>query len=273
MAEFDDRIHFHSDRQIMEADFSDFTFDSSETVNRFYDRVEERITETGEDLWFFLVNLNGTRIDPPAWFAYARRGKELNMAHSQGSVRFDASPETAAQIKRHADTENFDPNLFTNRDDAVARLAELPSKRRPRLVSHDPNYSLQDFVRRISFDAGTRIMEADFSHFTFHHSLDVDMFFDHIEERIADSGHDKWFFLINYDGCRIEPAAWVRYAYRGKQLNTAHSLGSVRFAPGSETESEIRNRAQSQDFRPNIRNTRDEALARIEEMRGDMQPA
>ena len=66
------------------------------------------------------------------------------------------------------------------------------------------------------------------------------------------------------------PGAWVRYAMRGKRLNEAASLGSVRYAAGSETEADIRLRAQSQDFRPNIRNTRDEALERIEEMRAEL---
>lgn len=264
---FDARITFHEDRQVMEADFSDWHFDSSEAVNRVYDRIEDRIAETGEDLWFFLVNLNGTRIDPEAWVAYSRRGRALNMAHSMGSVRFDASPETAAQIERAARTEAFDPNLFTNRGDALARLSTLDSTRRAR-VRHDPNYTTPDFFRRISFDAETRIMEVDFSWFTFHHSRDVNDFYDHIETRIADSGHDAWFFLINYEGTQILPAAWVRYAHRGKLLNAAHSLGSVRYAPGSETEADIRLRAESQDFRPNIRNSRAEALERIADIRG-----
>ncbi|KUF12754.1 hypothetical protein [Pseudoponticoccus marisrubri] len=265
-SEFEPRIRFDRDRQIMEADFSGFHFDSSATVNRFYDHIEERIAATGEELWFFLVNLNDMRIDPAAWVAYATRGKALNLAHSMGSVRFDASPETAAQIERAARTEAFDPNLFTNRADALARLAEMPSTRRTR-VQHDPCYATGDFVRRIAFDFERGIMEVDFSHFTFNHSRDVNDFYDHIEERIADTGRDRWFFLIDYDGCRILPAAWVQYAHRGKLLNLAHSLGSVRYAPGSETEAEIRLRAESQDFRPNIRNTRAEALARIEEMR------
>ena len=267
MSEFDDRIRFDDPREIMEADFSGFHFDCAPTVNRFYDRIEERIAQTGEELWFFLVNLNGTRIDPSAWVDYARRGRALNMAHSMGSVRFDASPETAAQIARDARTERFDPNLFTNRADALTRLDSLPSRRRRSGVIHDPNYVTGDFVRRIAFDPGAGIMEVDFSHFTFFHSRDVNDFYDHIEDRIADSGRDKWFFLIDYDGCRIEPAAWVQYAFRGKKLNIAHSLGSVRYAPGSETAEEIRRRATSQDFRPNIRNTRAEALVRIEEMR------
>ncbi|WP_417206205.1 hypothetical protein [Antarctobacter sp.] len=267
--EFDDRIQFDQDRQVMEVDFSDVTFDSSQTVNRVYDRIEDRIAATGEELWFFLINLNGTRIDSSAWVAYARRGRALNLAHSMGSVRFDASPETAAQIERAARTEAFDPNLLTCRADALVRIGQMPSRRRGPRVQYDPNYVEADFFHRIAFDADSRIMEADFSWFTFHHARDVNDFYDHIEARIAASGHDKWFFLINYEGTQILPAAWVQYAHRGKTLNLAHSLGSVRFAPGSETEADIRLRAESQDFRPNIRNTRAEALARIEEMRGD----
>ena len=267
-AEMDRRITFHDDAQIMEADFSDFHFGSSEVVNRFYDRLEARIAETGEELWFFLVNLNGTRIDPQAWTPYSRRGRALNLAHSMGSVRFDASEETARQIKRAANTEAFDPNLFSDRDAALARIAEMPSKRRARIV-HNPNYVLADFVRRVSFDEDTVIMEVDFSHFTFHHSRDVDDFYDYLEERIKESDR-RWFFLVNLNGCQILPGAWVRYAHRGKRLNQAGSLGSVRFAAGTETEEEIRLRAESQDFRPNIRNTRDEALERIEEMRAEL---
>ncbi len=265
---FDDRIQFDDERQIMEVDFSNYQFDDSASVNRVYDRIEERIAETGEEFWFFLINLNETRIDSSAWIAYARRGRALNLAHSMGSVRFDASPETAAQIERAARTEAFDPNLLTNRADALVRIGQMPSKRRAR-IQHDPNYSARDFFHRITFDPKTRIMEADFGWFTFNHSRDVNDFYDHIEARIAESGHDTWFFLINYEGTQILPAAWVRYAHRGKLLNQAHSMGSVRYAPGSETEADIRLRAESQDFRPNIRNTRAEALRRIAEMRAE----
>ncbi|MCB1332354.1 MAG: hypothetical protein KDK26_01565 [Roseivivax sp.] len=265
---FAERIRFDTDRQIMEADFSGFHFDSSATVNRAYDLIEEQIAATGEDLWFFLVNLNGTRIDTSAWFAYAARGKTLNAAHSMGSVRFDASEVTRRQIERAANTEAFDPNLFTDRASAIARLESLPSKRRTRIV-HEPSYTEEDFERRVSFDEKARIMSVDFSQLTFHNSRDVNDFYDHVEKRIRDTGIDKWFFLINYEGCRIPPGSWVQYAHRGKLLNLAHSLGSVRYAPGSETERDIRMRAESQEFRPNIRNTRAEALERIEEMRAE----
>ena len=266
--DLDRRIRFDDTLQIMEADFSDFHFDSSEVVNRFYDRLERRIKETGEELWFFLVNLNETRIDPTAWTAYSRRGRALNMAHSMGSVRFDVSDITRRQIERAANTEAFDPNLFSDRDAAIARIKALPSKRRKRLI-HEPNHSLADFVSRLSFDPETVIMDVDFSHFTFHHSRDVNDFYDYIEERIKESDR-KWFFLVDMNGCQIMPAAWIQYAHRGKRLNIAASLGSVRYAAGSETEADIRLRAESQGFRPNIRNTRKEALELIEELRAEL---
>lgn len=264
-AELDARISFHDDIQTMEADFSDFHFADSAIANAFYDRLEARIAATGEELWFFLVNLNGTRIDPDAWTAYSRRGRALNGAHSMGSVRFDASPETRRQIIRAANTEAFDPNLFTNRDEALARIAEFPSKRRRKQI-HDPNYVQADFMRRLSFDEDRVIMDVDFSHFTFNHSRDVNDFYDHIEERIIASDR-RWFFLVNLNGCEILPAAWGQYALRGKRLNEAGSLGSVRYAAGSETEEDIRMRAETAGFRPNIRNTREEALELIEALR------
>lgn len=267
--DLDDRIRFDEERQTMEVDFSGIHFDSSATVNAVYDRIEERIAETGEEFWFFLVNLHEMRTDPDAWFAYHRRGKALNLSHSQGSVRYDPSDATRRQILRAADTEAFDPNLFADRDDAIARISELPSKRRVR-IQHDPNYAPGDFMRRIRFDEESGIMDVDFSHFTFWHSRDVNDFYDHIEDRIADTGR-KWFFLVNLNSCEIMPAAWVQYALRGKRLNLAASLGTVRYAAGSETEAEIRLRAESQDFRPNIRNTREEALQRLEEMQAEME--
>lgn len=267
-AALDARIVFDVDLQIMEVDFADFHFADSPTVNAFYDRLEARIADTGEDKWFFLVNLNGTRIDPAAWTAYSRRGRALNMAHSMGSVRFDASEETRRQILRAANTEAFDPNLFSDRDAAIARIREMPSTRRTRIV-HDPNHCIDDFIRRISFDTERVIMDVDFSHFTFHHSRDVNDFYDFIEDRIRETDR-RWFFLVNLNGCEILPAAWVQYAMRGKRLNEAASLGSARYAAGSETEEDIRLRAESEGFRPNIRNTRDEALDLIEELRAEL---
>ena len=267
-AALDARITFHDDIAVMEVDFSDLHFDGTALVNRFYDRLEARVADTGENLWFFLVNLNGTRIDPPAWVAYSRRGRALNLAHSMGSVRFDASEETRRQIERAANTEAFDPNICTTREAALARLAEFPNKRRKRVIL-TPNHSAEEIAARITFDPARVIMDVDFSDLTFHHSRDVDDVYDHIEARIIETDR-KWFFLVNLNGCQILPEAWVRYAHRGKRLNIAASLGSARYAAGSETEQDIRLRAQSEGFRPNIRNTRAEALDLIEELRADL---
>jgi len=265
---FDPRIRFHEDLQIMEADFSNFNFSSSAVVNAFYDRLEDRISATGEEKWFFLVNLCGTRIDSSAWIAYSRRGRDLNMAFSQGSVRFDASEETRRQIERAANTEAFDPNLFSNRDAAIERIKSLPSDRKAK-STQTSNHTPEDIRSRISFDDAATIMNVDFSNFAFHHSRDVNDVYDHIEERVKETDR-KWFFLVNLENCQIMPKAWVQYAHRGKMLNIAASLGSVRFAPGSETEEEIRLRAESQDFRPNLFNTREDAIERIAEMREEL---
>ncbi len=259
------RIMFHDDIEVMEVDFSGYNFNNLHAVNQFYDALEESIAKTGEDKWFFLVNYSRTRIDSSAWGAFSRRGKELNLTHSQGSVRFDVSEDTARKIERDANTEAFDANLFTNRDEALKRIAEFTSQRRVKVV-HEQNLTAEDMNGRLTFDASTQVMDVDFSHLNFQHSDDVHLVYDFIEEQIAKSGQ-KWFFLVNYKECQICPEAWIPFSQRGKSLNIAHSLGSVRYAPDSETEEEIRMRAESQAFRPNIRNTREEALVRIDEMR------
>jgi len=263
----DARIHFLSDLQVMEVDFSDIHLGTSADVNAFYDRIEERIDGTGEDLWFFLVNYSRSRIDPAAWFAFSRRGKTLNHAHSMGSVRFDASPEKKRQIERAAGTESFDANLFADRDSALQRLKGLPSKR-IRKIHHVANHTPDEIAARVAFDAAAGIMEIDLSNFVLEHSLDVDMLYDHLEERITATGR-RWYFLVNYNDTRIMPAAWVQFAKRGKALNQGGALGSVRYEAGSETEADIRLRAESQGFRPNIRNTREAALDRIAELKAE----
>ena len=265
--DIDRRIVFHDAIAVMEADFSNVHLHNSAEVNAFYDRLEERIAETGENLWFFLVNYSGSRIDPDAWFAFSRRGKSLNMAHSMGSVRFDASEETRRQIERDAGTENFDANLFADRDSALRRLADLPSKRLKKIV-HVPTYTRADFEPRVRFLEDQEIMEIDLSGLKLHHSRDVNDLIDYLQELIEKSGR-KWYFLINYNNCHIDPSAWVQWAKRGKELNIGGSLGTVRYEAGSETEADIRLRAETQGFRPNIRNTRAEAVERIAEMKAD----
>lgn len=264
-AEIDERIVFHEDSEIMEVSFEGLSLSNSLDVNQFYDQIEDRIAETGEKLWFFLVNYCEARIDTDAWFAFSRRGKDLNLAHSMGSVRFDASEITRRQIERDAGTERFDSNMFYDRESAIARLQSLQSKRQKKIVM-TPNFKVSDWNWRIEFLPDEQIMQADFSDFSFEHSRDVHDVYDFIESQIKPTGK-KWYFLINYEGTRIQSPCWVEYAARGKKLNDEFSLGSVRYAPGSETETDIRLRAESQGFRPNIRNTVIEALQLIAEMK------
>lgn len=265
--DIDRRIRFDDLRETMEVDFSDLSLDSSAEVNALYDRLEERIDATGEDLWFFLINYANCRIAPEAWFAYSRRGKTLNHAHSMGSVRYDATEETRAQIERSAGTEAFDANLFADRGSALARIAEMPTRRLKTIV-HAPNHTAEEIATRVRFLDAEEIMEIDLSRFLLAHSRDVDDLYDHLETRIQATGR-RWYFLINYNDTRIEPAAWVQFAQRGKRLNLGGSLGSVRYEAGVEVEADIRLRAQSQGFRPNVLPSREAALERIAELKAE----
>ena len=49
----------------------------------------------------------------------------MNVKYSLGTVRYDASPDTADEIRRKANTESFDPNLCTSRGAAIERITEM----------------------------------------------------------------------------------------------------------------------------------------------------
>lgn len=263
----DHRIIFHDADEIMEVNFEGLTFKASVDVNRFYDRIEERVIDTGQEFWFFLVNYCKTRIEPDAWFAFSRRGKALNLAHSMGTARFDATEVTLRQIKNAGTRENFDPNLFYDRASALGHLGSIPSQRvELAKVKKSPTIKARDLYWRIEFIPEEETVYVDFSNMSFEHSADVDLVFDFIEDQVQPLDR-KWYFLINYNGTLIQSPAWVKYSARGKGLNKNWSLGTVRFAAGSETEADIRLRAESQDFQPDIRNTIEQARKRIEELR------
>lgn len=126
-ARFSDRISFLHDQQIMEVDFSDITFDTSAMVDEFYDEVERQITETGQPKWYFLVNYRNTRIFELAWIRFAQRGKRVNIASSLGSVRYAAHEDLEKSIEARAKSEEFDPNLFQSRDQAIAEIERMKS--------------------------------------------------------------------------------------------------------------------------------------------------
>lgn len=270
--QFKDRIRFLPDLEIMDVDFSDLRFDSASTVDQVYDRIEELIAGSGDDKWYFLVNLQGTEIDSSAWMRYGYRGRHLNVDHSLGSVRFDACPETQAEIAARAGAEDFDANLCPDRQSALARIAYLRSvapkrfkmKQRPK-----SQYTEAEIAARITLHHELDVMEADMSGMKFETLGDVHDFYDYIDHELRVIGR-RWYFLVCYQNAVIADEVWPAFAGRGKKLNKDFSVGSVRYDTSEATAKEIMSRANTEAFDPNLCTSRDEALKRIADLRADL---
>ncbi|MEZ5729447.1 MAG: hypothetical protein R3E48_16510 [Burkholderiaceae bacterium] len=151
MAEFERTCRFDPDEHIAERTSGEYQirrFALGGCVLRLSrTRRQQRPEESGTS-WSTIAGAWSTQL---AWIAFASRGKKLNLAWSLGSVRYDASPETAAEIRARAGTEAFDPNLFPSRDEAVggsadaagrlsgSRGGEAGAGRWPRLVAQSPD--------------------------------------------------------------------------------------------------------------------------------------
>ena len=269
----DDRITFHHDDQTMEVDFSDLDFDSAQQVNAFYDLVDEKMAATGQDKWYFLVNYKNCRLSPGAWIPFSNRGKKVNIASSLGSVRYAVSDETGKSILRQSEKEDFDPNLFSSRQAAVDHITEMrqqaktaPDKQETVVQEDNAKPLTRSIENRITFFPDLEVMEVDFSHYTFAKMADVNEFYDAIAEKIAETDRN-WYFMVNYGNTEIFPDAWYQWAIRSRRLNSAHSLGTVRFNPDDSARKEIMKRAEANETDPNLFSSRDKALARIAEMR------
>ena len=263
----DTRIILHEALMICELVYEGLYFHTSGDANALFDRVEERLAETGEPLWFFLVNSTDYRIDGDAWFAFTKRGTDMKEYHAMGLAHYDMSDFNIKHVAKTKGTDQHDPTNFTTREDAVAYLKSLPSKRRERIF-RSPNYQKPEIVKRVHFDRDQQICEIDLHGISFEHSRDVNDIFNWIEELIRQT-RQPWWVLWNYNDTRIQSAAWVQYDARARQFRETCALGAVRFAVGSETETDIRLRHESRGTRPNIRNTRDEALTRLAEMQAE----
>jgi branched-chain amino acid transport system ATP-binding protein len=123
-----------------------------------------------------------------------------------------------------------------------------------------------DFASRIKFHESLQIMEVDFCHVTFATPEQVHQFYDEVDRLVPKTG-ERWYFLVNYEGCVIAPEAWDHFAARGKQANVDYSRGTVRFGATEDTRQTIRGRAKTERFRSNMYKTRDEALAAVTDMR------
>ena len=121
-------------------------------------------------------------------------------------------------------------------------------------------------AERLSFNDALETFEVDFSGVNFSSAAEVDAFYDEIDRRLAASGR-RWYFLVIYTDCVILPAAWERFAARGKSCNVNHGLGSVRVGASAQTREAIRQDAGRGSFRANMYDTRDQAMQAIAELR------
>ncbi len=122
---YDEIVDFHDDLRVMEVHFNDVIFKDSKMVDAIYDTLEKGIAASGQSKWFFLVNYKNCRIYETAWIRFAQRGKSLNIAHSLGSVRFAVHETLGQTIEKSAKKQNFDPNLFSSREDALAEIERM----------------------------------------------------------------------------------------------------------------------------------------------------
>ncbi len=122
---FDNIVDFHDDIRVMEVHFNEMIFEDSTMVDEVYDALEAGIANSGQSKWFFLVNYRNCRIYETAWIRFAQRGKSLNIAHSMGSVRFSVREDLGQTIENSAKKQNFDPNLFSSRETALAEIERM----------------------------------------------------------------------------------------------------------------------------------------------------
>ena len=119
-----ERIGFYPDLQVMEIDLSELMLSDTSEVNHLYDAIETRVDKTNQK-WLFLINYKNCTILPDAWIGFAHRGKKLNLTYSLGTVRYAIPDRTSTEILEKSKEENFDPNMFESREDALDALAKM----------------------------------------------------------------------------------------------------------------------------------------------------
>ncbi|MFN0264743.1 hypothetical protein ACKTEK_12775 [Tepidamorphus sp. 3E244] len=90
------------------------------------------------------------------------------------------------------------------------------------------------YAERITLHDDTDIMELDFSELVFDSPETVNAVFDAVEDQVRTSAK-RWYFIINFEHCRIWPEAWIAYAHRGKKLRIQGSHAVVRYASDETT--------------------------------------
>jgi branched-chain amino acid transport system ATP-binding protein len=144
---FRDRLVFHDAIETLEVDFTKLAFDSPAVVDAFFDEQDRLINATGRR-WYFLVNYEGCTIAPEAWDRFTERGRNINVAHSLGTVRVGASGELRDQIRQDAGREMFRANIFSTRDQALQALGVIRKRAATRALGEGRFLDVDDIHLR-----------------------------------------------------------------------------------------------------------------------------
>jgi len=114
---YGNRINVLEDHQTIEVDFSNFEFNSSSAVNKFYDELENLVIQSGKS-WYFIVDYSNCSVWPEAWVAFAHRGKKINANHSLGTLRLarDSDDLSGADHNRDESTKEVFDSFESARD-------------------------------------------------------------------------------------------------------------------------------------------------------------
>lgn len=257
------RIQFDPLRGIVEFDLSRLDFDSSAVVAQIFGRFEDALAASGADRWYFIVNVQGTRIAPEAMPAFARRVRALGSRHSLGTVRYACAPEIEQLLEDASRGGGFGFRHASDRSSAETALEILRQAPQP-AADLARNHRFHDFFPRFAFDTHRRILDLDLSQLRLQNRRDVADLFDHMRARIYAMGHPgHWYFLINFKNFHAAPEAWVDFSRIGRTICADHAIAVLRYGAGPELLEDLASRALDENIPISIFETREEALASL----------
>jgi branched-chain amino acid transport system ATP-binding protein len=122
------------------------------------------------------------------------------------------------------------------------------------------------FSDRIKLVDELGLLDVDFSRLAFEAKEDIDDFYDEVERRLARTNR-RWYFLVDYTDCTVADELWDHFGERGQRSNTTYGLGTVRYGVSSSARRTIMARAMRNQFRANLYESREAALAALAELR------
>ena len=122
------------------------------------------------------------------------------------------------------------------------------------------------FRDRLRLVDALETLDVDFSGVAFVSKQDVDDFYDEVDALLGGTQR-RWYFLVNYTDCTIADDVWDHFGERGKHSNVTYGLGTVRYGVSALTRQSIVARAMQLQFRANLYESREEAVAAVAELR------